>query len=602
MRVPGIDPFLRAIRLLNSRERKRLRVLLVAMVFRGLIDLIGVGSIIPFMTVIGNPAAIHTNKYLSRAYELFGFSSDRSFLVALGVGAIGVIIFNSAFSALTAYATQRYSFGRRNSLSNRLLASYLSQPYAFFLSHNSSELVKNVVTEVSQVFTGILGPGIELVSRAISIAFIIALFIVVDPLLALIVTLVLGGAYGIVFAACRTTLTRIGRERVVLGKLRYQAMSEALGGAKEIKLLGVERNFLEAFAKPSRENSRLDALDEILGDLPKFFLEALAFGGIMAIVLYLLLAYKDLSSVLPLMSLYAFAGYKMLPALQISFKALAKMRSSQSSLELIEAHMALDTSPALSVEPSRERLEPKTTIRIEALRFSYESSEKVILEIPELELPARRSIGIAGPTGSGKTTFVDILIGLLSPQSGRILVDGIPLSGEAMRSWQNAIGYIQQSIYLSDDTVAANIAFGSKKANLEMDSVIRSAKAARIHEFIQSLPLGYDTIIGERGVRFSGGQRQRIGIARALYRDPPVLILDEATSALDNATERAVMDAMATYSKERTTFMIAHRLTTLQGCDTILFINKGRVEARGSYQDLLASSEGFRKMAGKTIQ
>jgi ATP-binding cassette, subfamily B, bacterial PglK len=600
MTIPFIDPFIRAVRLLAKKEKRQLGLLIASMVVCALVDLAGISSIVPFMSVIGNPAIVHTNKYLAAAYGMLGFSSDRAFLIALGAGSICMILFSSALSALTFYAQQRFANGRRYTLSNRLLSTYLSQPYAFFLDRNSAELSKNVLTETTRVFSGIVNSGIDFIARGVSIIFIIGLFVAIDPFLAFFVSVALGGSYALIFFLSRKKLSGISRRWVLLNKIRFQAVGEALGGVKEIKLLGVEDNFLRAFAKPSREFSRLEASEEVISTLPKYFLEALAFGGIMIIVLYLLLSYHDLSSVLPRMTLFAFAGYKMLPNLQLSFRALAKMKSNRSSLDLIESHLALSSTMVPAGSSTAERLEPAREIRVSNLEFLYENTDKPALVIDDLTIPAKMSIGIAGSTGAGKTTFVDLLIGLLSAQKGGFFIDDVPVEGENVRKWQNSIGYIQQSIYLCDDSVAANVAFGSRKDTIDMDAVVKAGKAARIHDFVMELPEGYQTIIGERGVRLSGGQRQRIGIARALYRDPPVLIMDEATSALDNVTEEAVMEAITNYSHTKTIFMIAHRLTTLRDCDLILFVNKGRIEAKGTYAELLETSEGFRKMAGKT--
>ncbi len=567
--------------LLDRRDCIQLALLFVAVLGMAFLQMASIAAVLPFLSVAANPGLVTSNAWLSWAFETGGFTSANNFLVALGSGALLALVISNAWMAATQWAQYRFVRGRTHALSTKLLKHYLFQPYVYFLRRNSGDLSKNVLAEVEQVTGGVLMPGLQLVTRAMVALVIVALLVALDPFLALLVTTVLGGLYGIFYIAVRRTLAGLGASRVAANTARYVAAGEALGAIKDVKLLGKEESFLSRFRKASSEITATVARAQIISDLPRYALETIAFGGVLLIALYLILRGDALQQVIPVLGLYAFAGYRLMPCLQQIFQALSKLRFGAAALENLHKELlGLGTQPVTSrSNGQRPSLLPLYhRLELEELTFTYPGAEAPTLKGITLSISANDTVGIMGPSGSGKTTLVDVILGLLRPEQGTLLVDGTPLTEHNLRAWQATLGYVPQHIYLSDESIAANIAFGVPPAEIDMKAVQHAARLAQIHEFVMSdLPERYWTVVGERGVRLSGGQRQRIGIARALYHDPALLVLDEATSSLDPETEAGVMAAIASLSGTRTILIIAHRESSLQGCDDILWLDSGRL-------------------------
>mgnify|MGYP002622997569 FL=1 len=590
--------------ILERSERRRMLILLVMMIVMGLLEATGVASVMPFFAVMSNKSAVQENEYLRYVYETFEFSDVDSFLFYLGVGVFVLVVGSLSFRAFTLWVTARYVQMRGYSLSSRLLKAYLARPYSYFLTHHSADLGKTVLLEAQQVISGVLMPMAQLVANTILAAFLFAVILGSGPEFALSAIGVLGGAYILIYSIVRKFLGRIGQDRVRSNRERFQIAQEALGGIKDIKVLGLEGGYLRSFLKPARRFARSHADSQIIGQLPQYILQALAIGGMIAFVLVELAAPdREIADLLPLMALYAFAGLRLLPALQQIYLALTRIRYGRAGLDAVHGDLvgqARTPVPGLTLpfaeEPCPLRLHK--TLTIDGVSYTYPQAEGASVSKLTVKIPARKTVAFVGPTGAGKTTVVDLILGLLEPQEGRLLVDGNEIDSGNVRAWQRNIGYVPQHIFLSDDTIAANIAFGVPPESIDLEAVERAARVAELHDFVvDETPEGYDTIVGERGVRLSGGQRQRIGIARALYRDPDVLVLDEATSALDNLTERAVMDAMHNMGGRKTIILIAHRLSTVRQCDTVFLLDRGEIVASGSYEELLASNDEFRRMA-----
>ncbi|PKP67594.1 MAG: ABC transporter ATP-binding protein, partial [Alphaproteobacteria bacterium HGW-Alphaproteobacteria-5] len=371
-------------------------------------------------------------------------------------------------------------------------------------------------------------------------------------------------------------------------------------GIKDVKLLGLEQTYLARYHTPSRRLGESASLGQVIGEMPRHLLEAIAFGGMILLALVLLARGSgQLVDVLPTLGVFAFAGLRMIPAMQQIYLALTQMRYIGAMLDNVHRDTVETGARSPRALPEVPVLRLGERLDLVEVSYAYPQAGRGVLQGLSLTIPARTTAGIVGGTGAGKTTAVDLILGLLAPDSGEIRVDGVPLTPGNLRGWQRTLGYVPQQIFLLDDTVAANIAFGIPPESRDMAAVERAARLAELHGFVtEELPQGYETMVGERGVRLSGGQRQRIGIARALYHDPDVLILDEATSALDTLTERAVMEAVANVAHAKTVIMIAHRLSTVKGCDTIFLLDRGRLAAQGSYADLVATNETFRRMAG----
>ncbi len=598
-----MDVLRKLFSLLTRREQRNLYILFVAVLLMASLQVASVASIMPFLSVASDPSIIQENEYLRWAYATFGFDDDRSFLIALGLGALLALVVSNVFIILTRWAMERYSWGRNHSLSRRLLRSYLYRPYEYFLTRNSSELGKNILEEVKEVTDQMLKPTLRGVAKAVVALFIVGFLVYFDPVVALMVTVVLGAAYGAIYLVVRSQLDERGEARVEANTKRYQFVGEAFGGIKEVKIQGKEEAFLNLYDDPSERYARNQALYRVIKKAPRYIIEMVAFGGIILIAVYLIAVRESLQQVIPVLGLYAFAGYRLLPALQEAFHGLASARFNIAALNklhrdlkgLAEARSSASGGADGTAAPPL-LLEEELALR--EVSYTYPDADRPAIKNLSLAIPARSMVGFVGKTGSGKTTAVDLALGLLRPQEGEITIDGTPLRANNLRRWQQTLGYVPQHIYLSDDTVARNIAFGVPRDQIDMETVREAARRAHILDYVeQDLPNRWETVVGERGVKLSGGQRQRIGIARALYHDPSVLVFDEATSALDQSTEAGVMEAIYDLEGEQTILIISHRLSTVQRADNIFMLEEGRKVGEGSYDELLDKHAKFRSMA-----
>lgn len=584
-------------KLFTPKEIRKLTLLFLATLIMGFLEVIGVASIAPFMAVVSNPELIRTNEYLWLGYQHLGFENDNYFLITLGCLVLVAMTISNGYTALMNGWTIYFSNMQGHYLSMRLMQKYMAQPYIFYLNRNTADLSKNILAEVYRCVGGVVLPTIQACAKIVTTLFIFIFLLILDPVLAVSVVFVLGTAYAILFGLARHHVNKIGRLSTAAVLERYKIASEALSGIKDLKLSGREAEFLNRFATPSDGSARYSAQAGLIAALPKYALEIVAFGGIVSIVIYLISVGENSGHVIPLISLYALAGYRLMPALQLIYANLTRIKYNLPALEIILKDLSDGKEDDLEAHDNCRPLAFEREIRLENLLFFYPNSHKPVLHELDLKIQSNTTIGLVGTTGSGKTTLIDIVLGLLTPESGSIAVDDIQISSENIHAWQKNIGYVPQTIYLSDDTVANNIAFALPDNEIDMHRVVEAAKIAELDDFIESLSEQYQTIVGERGVRLSGGQRQRIGIARALYHDPKVLVLDEATSSLDGITENVIMDAIQNLSHKKTIIMIAHRLTTVKACDVIHVMKEGKIVDSGTYNELLASNIQFYKMA-----
>ena len=581
--------FKKLLFLLTPHERKRAALLLLMIIIMALLDMIGVAFILPFVAVLTNPGLIETNYILNFMFQvsnIFGVETDQQFLFTLGFLVFIFLIISLAFRALTTYAQVRFVQMRIFSIARRLIEGYLHQPYTWFLSRNSADLGKNILSETGIVVTNGMGPFLDIIAKGMVTIALVILLIIADPKLTLIVGITLGGAYGTIFYFTRNSLNVLGKNSVKNNELRYLSISEAFGAVKEVKVGGLEQIYVKLFSNPAQIFHQNQAFSQIVAQLPRFFLEAIAFGGILLIILYTMTDIGSFNSALPIISLYILAGYRLLPALQQMYASFSQLTFIGPSLNKL--YDDLKNLKPININLDQNVLPLNKTITLKNIHFNYPNTSQTALKDINLIIPVKSTIGIMGATGSGKTTIVDIILGLLEAQKGTLEVDGKIITRQNSRSWQRSIGYVPQHIYLSDDTIAANIAFGIEHKNIDQEAVEKACRIANIHNFvIDELPQQYQTTTGERGVRLSGGQRQRIGIARALYHNPKVLILDEATSALDISTEKVVIDSVNNLNKEITIIFIAHRLNTLKNCDIIFKLNKGQLVEQGTFEELI---------------
>lgn len=552
-------------------EKRRAMVMLVLVVLMALAETLGVLSIMPFLSVLARPGIVNEHQVLQAIYQHSGASDMRGFIIMLGLATMVVVVLSSAFKTVTLHLVNRFVHFQRHSLSARLLSRYLHQPYEFFLDRNPSELSKNALSEVDQLALELLQPMAMLIAQGAVVTAVTLVVFAYDPWMALCIMTVVSALYGAIYLLARKRLARIGALRAAANAGRYKSCNEALSGIKDVKVTHSAPAYLEEFSRNSREFSRHRATAETLSQSPLYIVEAVGYSGLIVISLVLLWQSDDIARVLPALGLYGFAAYRLLPAVQVMYRGFARLRFSSAILDNLHKDLSL---PEQKEHSSGQPIKPQREIRLQGIRYAYPSSpDRPVLDGFDLVIPANTSVGIAGRSGAGKSTLMDLLLGLLHPQAGSITVDGVPITPENAKDWQRSIGYVPQHIYLADASVAENIAFGVSTDKIDMQAVERAARAAQIHDFVtDELPQGYATRVGDRGIRLSGGQRQRIGIARALYRDPAVLLMDEATSALDAQTEAAVNAAVRSLSGSKTIVVIAHRPASLASCQQVVDI------------------------------
>jgi ATP-binding cassette, subfamily B, bacterial PglK len=576
--------------LLSRGERRGLAALVAINACAALIEVVGVFSILPFLAIAGDPSVVERQALLRGVREWTGLESHREFILAAGVFTIVAIVATNAFGMLSLWYRTRYCCRVLAAMSERLFRAYLSQPYVFFLRRNSAVLGKDLLNEVWGFFANALDPVTCVVARGLSLLFVVAALFIYDWRAACVVFVVLGGFYGAMHALFQHRLSTLGRMRWDANERRHLLVAEALGGLKEVRLFGRERWYAGEFARESNTVARASGRSFLYGISPRYLLESLAFTLLVGVVLAVLLRDRPLTEILPLLGLYAVAGVRLMPALQIVYQYLTTIRTNTVAVHGLAKRFretgANRGAPALP-DDSGGTLRLSREFVADGIRFTYPGTEQPVLGGVSLRIPARSCVGITGPSGSGKTTLMDILLGLLEPDSGSLSVDGVPLDQGSRRAWHRNVGFVPQQIYLVDGTVAENIAFGIPRDLVDPAAVERAARMASLHEFIAGLPAGYATGVGERGIRLSGGQRQRLAIARALYHDPDVLFFDEATSALDAETENAIVESIQSLAHRKTIVIIAHRLSTLRYCDRVFILEAGRISRETAFDDLV---------------
>lgn len=591
----------------SKKEKGRLKLLSVLIIVTGLVQVLNIVSIFPFISVASNPDVIDANQYLSRAKEILHIETNNEFLVYLGIAVLFSIILTNAFLAFSTWVTMKFVVTTTNSFSFRLLQRYLNETYQFHLQRNSADLVKNITGEVNRVVNGGIMSSLEICSKGFTVLAILVLLVFMDPVIASLMVTILGGAYTAVYFILRKKLAKVGKIVTGLFSTRFQYINESLGGIKELMVMRRQRYYLDQFQNVSREIIKHQVFNRSATDLPKYILETIAFGGILTIAIYIIAVEQDTKSIMPTIALYGFAGYRLMPALQAIFKATATLKHDISAVDLFYQDLVGTPEQPFNRETigkvDKTKLQFDKNIILKDVSFSYPNAKNKAVDSLSMQIDCNSSVGIVGTSGSGKSTLVDIILGLLSTSSGTITIDGLILSSSNINQWQNNIGYVPQTIFLSDLTISENIAFGIPSHEIDQQQVIVAAKMANLHDFISNdLEEGYHTIVGERGIRLSGGQRQRIGIARALYHQPKLLLLDEATSALDGKSEKVVMQAVSELAGKVTIIMIAHRLSTVMNCDYLVWLEKGKVKAKGTFSELVKTNNEFREFASLTTK
>jgi ABC-type multidrug transport system fused ATPase/permease subunit len=576
--------------LLTPFQRRLFVLLVIVNLVAAAAEVLGVFSVLPFLALAGEPDLAQTQPLLRAIYGYAGFSSSMAFLAAAGGVTITAIILTNIIAIASLWFRTWYCSKVMTEMSDRLLRGYLTQPYDFFLTHNSSVLGKDLLNEVQGFFTYALEPLTILLARLLQIAAIVVALLLFDWSTTLLAGLLFGGFYILSYVVLMKRIHLFGALRYEATDARYRLASEALSGMKEVKLFGRESWYATSFDKASEILVGSQGRLTLYSLTPRYVLEVLVFSSIVIAVLLKMAIGQSFRELAPSLSVFAVAGLRLLPSVQLVFQYAAALAAGATAIDrlhdLFKAVSALDGTPQLPAHVDQP-LPLRKAMTIERVCFSYGTALRRVLDDVTLIIPAGACVGICGPSGSGKTTLMDTCLGLLTPSSGRILIDDVALTSASVAHWQRNIGYVPQSIYLIDGTIAENIAFSTDKTTIDMAAVGRAAALAHLTDVIEASERGFDTLVGERGVRLSGGQRQRVAIARALYRDPDVLFFDEATSALDSASEAQVVEAIQSLAHLKTIIVVAHRLTTLRYCDAIYELREGRIVRSGSYNDFV---------------
>jgi len=571
--------------LLTTRHKQGILVLLVLMVVGMLFETMSIGLIIPVFTILSKSEVEIANSYIGPFVKYLGNPPVEKLIVIVMVIMVLAYMVKNIYLGFLTWAQVKFANSVQVYLSQKLFSVYLYQPYIFHLQRNSAQLVRNVLGEVSQIQAAVT----QLMTLFTELGIILGisvLLVATEPVGSISIFVFLGSVSWLSNKLTKYKIVQWGAERLHYDGQTNQHLMQGLSGVKAVKIYGREEAFLKIFYRYQTNRAKLNRRYSVIATIPKLWLELLAIIGLAALVIIMLAQGKPVSNILPTLSLFAVASFKLMPSMNKILNAIQGLNFTRASIEMVSSELSytfdhreeiLDTSKAL-----------KDSISIDKITFYYPGTVKPALENVSVKVKVNQSVGIVGSSGSGKSTLVDILLGILSPSAGRILVDNenIFVSVTKTREWQNQIGYVPQTIYLTDDTLRNNIAFGIEVKNIDDDAIDRALKAAQLDEFVDSLPEGLKTMVGERGVRLSGGQRQRIGIARALYHNPPVLVLDEATSALDQITEQGVMNSVKLL-KGKTVIIVAHRYSTIEHCDWIIKLSHGKLVSQGPATEIL---------------
>ena len=585
--------------ILSASQKRRFFQLQVLVVLMALFEILGVASIAPFMALVADMSLVDGDGVISKLYVYSGMSKPKEFAFWLGVSVLLALSISAIISMFTTWRLSLFATQTGTEIADSLYKHYMTQKWLFHASGSSAQLTKKIANEAQRTTGQILLPLVQMNARLVLAMGMSAALFIYNPMVAIVGLCVFFVAYIVLFKVVRKRLHNNGRSISKTLAFRYRLMNEGFGGIKDTLILGRNIDYISRFKLSGEAYAYAQGTKTALSQVPRYFMELIAFGSIISLVLYLFKFYEgDLGSILPVLSVYALAGFKLLPAFQQMYVSIAQVRGNLSAFDSIKEDLydaKIKEKVSLRLSSSSE-LDFKNSIALSNINFKYPSKSYNALKDLSVNIKVNSVIGFVGPSGSGKSTAIDVLLGLIEADSGRLLVDGVEINLYNKRAWQDKIGLVPQAIFLSEGSIAENIAFGVPKDEISTESVLHAIELAHLTEFIDSLEDGIYTTVGERGVQLSGGQRQRIGIARALYHNPSVLVFDEATSALDGITEKIIMEAIHDFHGSKTVIMIAHRLKTVEKCDLIYFLVDGRIEDQGTYAELIANNSQFRKM------
>lgn len=585
--------------LFDQRTRKQLLFIFGLMLLCSILEIGGIGSVVPFVTVLADPDVIESNRWLRMAKEFFGIDNPRDFLVYMSLGLVVFFIGKNSFIGIMKYLQLRFVYSKRSSLGKKLFRLYLNCPYTFHLEHNTAELLRNVGLETARSYAFVQNLLTFCTELCVMLA-IVVLLVLVDPFLFICGATMLAVAGGIFYKLVNKYSRVWGKILQSSQKEVGQAVIEGLGAIKDVKVLGREKFFPDRLYLNLMENAHAQWMQSTLTAIPLLVLEVFAIGGIVLVIIVLQGQGKNVESILPMVALFAMATVRLMPGVSRMISCLQNFRFYSSAVDLVyeDLNRLSVNEPFMSQvkQPLERPLQFERELRIKNVNYTYPKSKEKAVRGISLKISKGEAVGFAGPTGSGKTTLANIILGLLEPSQGEIYADGQDVF-EHLSAWQRNIGYVSQSIYLLDASIRGNVAFGIEEEDIDNSMVWEALKMAQLEPFVNRLPNGVSTIIGENGVKISGGERQRLGIARALYHRPKILMLDEATSALDNETEEELSRALERLSGDKTLIIIAHRFSTIRKCDCIYFMQNGSVVDSGTFDELCMNNSDFKHMA-----
>ncbi|MDA9371005.1 ABC transporter ATP-binding protein/permease [Gammaproteobacteria bacterium] len=585
---------------LTAAQKKKFFLLQLLIIFMSITEVISLMLIGGFLSIISDFEQIYNNSIAFYFFNYLDQDTPEQFIAVIGFGVLFFLIFSALLSVFTVWRLSIFSAQIGAHLSSQLFAYYMLQPWLFHAAGNSSELINKIAAETERVNSGIISPLLQLNAKII-LAFLICISLFIyDPIVASLIAFVFSSSYFVLFFTVRRSLTINGERISRFQALRYKLMGEGFGGIKELLLSGRQNYFIDQFEEASINFSYAKARNLIFGQIPRYLIEMVAFSMVIIFVLYLVLtSTASLASIFPVISLYALAALKLLPALQQIYYSLSMIRGHLPGLHNMEEDLkrSAEASNQKSLfDLTTNECNFSKNVRLENISFSYEGTSQKTLQNINLNIGCNQTIGIVGSSGSGKSTIIDILLGLIQPDSGAIFLDDVKLDSTNLRLWQQSIGFVSQNIFLADETIEKNITFGISNEQVDKEKLSTAIALAQLKDFIVSLPKKEKTIVGERGVQLSGGQRQRIGIARALYNNSKILILDEATSSLDGITEKLIMESINSFMGKKTLIIIAHRLSTVKKCDQIYLLEKGKILEEGNFEVLSKKSTIFQHM------
>ncbi|TFE01707.1 ABC transporter ATP-binding protein [Jeotgalibacillus salarius] len=563
--------------LFEQAQKKKLLAVFLLMVFAALFETMSVGLIVPFVQIISDPQVVQDSAIFFRIYEFFNFSSHSAFVIGASLVFLSFFIFKNLFLTFFYYVQFRVLFNEQVRLSERLFRTYLMKPYVFHLEKNSSELVRNTNTEVQSLFKYHIIPIFTLLTELLITAFIFALLLIISPVATLMIVVILGTSVGLFLRGFNQKITQAGKnQQMALGGM-IKWVNQGLGAGKEIKVSGKEEYFVKAYHDESKKYATALRFHELVQQVPRMFIETVMILTVLAVIVVVLFLTNNMTDLFSISALFGMAAFRLMPSINRSMSAVSIIRHSKPALDVIYRDLVEEQEEVITPEEADQELFAGQAMKIEVkdLFFHYPGSLVNVINGVNVSIPAGKATAFIGETGSGKTTLIDLLIGVLEPTEGTIEVNGLSIQKD-LTSWHQKIGYIPQSIFLTDESIRSNVAFGIADDEIKDEAVWAALEKAALKKFVMNLPDQLDTIVGERGVKISGGQKQRIGIARALYHDPEILVMDEATSALDNETEQEIIRAVDRLKGHKTLLIIAHRLTTIQNCDLVVEMKDGK--------------------------